>query len=135
MRTLADITPLELANCVGTWVDVPHKPHPVIYMGEFESTGEIKHGAVILDPRYGTNHTRLDNCTPRPDLPRAWNPDGVPVAGEYEYAVQVRLQENGQWHQVTEWSTNPNPYKPGHEPNHNERIVRRLVSQPEEVQP
>lgn len=84
MITLADITPLELANCVGTWVDVPHKPHPVIYMGEFESTGEIKHGAVILDPRYGTNHTRLDNCTPRPDLPRAWNPDGRPVFMETE---------------------------------------------------
>ena len=58
------------------------------------------------------------------------------IAGmTYEYAVQVRLEENGQWHQVTEWSPDPNPYKPGHAPKHNERIVRRLVSQPEEVQP
>lgn len=58
------------------------------------------------------------------------------IAGmTYEYAVQARLEENGQWHQVTEWSADPNPYKPGHAPKHNERIVRRLVSQPEEVKP
>ena len=58
------------------------------------------------------------------------------IAGmTYEYAVQVRIQENGHWHRVTEWNPGPNPYKPGHAPKHNERIVRRLVSQPEEVQP
>ena len=49
----------------------------------------------------------------------------------YEYAVQVRLEENGQWHQVTEWNPDPNPYKPGHAPRNNERLVRRLVSEPE----
>lgn len=53
----------------------------------------------------------------------------------YEYAVQVRIQENGQWHQVTEWNPDPNPHKPGHAPKPNERIVRRLASQPEEVKP
>ena len=58
------------------------------------------------------------------------------IAGmTWEYAVQVRLEENGQWHQVTEWSADPNPYKPGHALKHNERLVRRLVSQPKEVQP
>jgi len=40
----------------------------------------------ILDPRYGTNYERLDDCTPRPDLPRAWNPDGQPPQGGWEYA-------------------------------------------------
>ena len=53
----------------------------------------------------------------------------------YEYAVQVRIQENGHWHQVTEWNPDPNPYKIGYGPRNNERIVRRLVSQPEEVKP
>lgn len=85
MTTLADLTPLELANHVGTWVNVPHKPHPVIYMGEFESTGEIKHGARTFDPRYGDNYCRLDDCTPRYDLPSAWAPDGAPPQGEWEY--------------------------------------------------
>lgn len=86
MTNLDDLAPQELADYKGTWVDVPHKPHPVIYMGDFESTGDIKHGAVILDPRYGTNYTRLDHCTPRPDLPRAWNPDGTPPKGGWEEA-------------------------------------------------
>ena len=57
------------------------------------------------------------------------------IAGmTYEYAVQAR-HPNGQWHQVTEWSTDPNPYKIGYGPRNNERLVRRLVSQPEEVKP
>ncbi|TQE43591.1 hypothetical protein EJK80_06170 [Corynebacterium phoceense] len=60
---------------------------------------------------------------------------GQITAMTYEYAVQARLEENGQWHRVTEWSPDPNPYKPGHTPKHNERLVRRLVSHPEEVQP
>lgn len=86
MTTFADLMPQELDNHVGTWVNVLEIPHPVIYMGEFQSTGEIKHGAVILDPRYGTNYERLDDCTPRPDLPRAWQADGTPPQGEWEYA-------------------------------------------------
>jgi hypothetical protein len=85
-KTLADLTPQDLANHVGTWVDVPHKPHPVIYMGDFESTGEIKYGAVILDPRYGTNYEHLEDCTPRPDLPRAWQADGTPVRMDVQIA-------------------------------------------------
>ena len=53
------------------------------------------------------------------------------VGMTYEYAVQARPRENGQWHQVTEWNADPNPYKPGHAPRNNERLVRRLVSEPE----
>ena len=84
----------------------------------------------------------LDKChQPDVDLPDIM--DGKDIAAmvetiaamTYEYAVQVHLEETGQWHQVTEWNADPNPYKPGHAPKHNERIIRRLVSQPEEVQP
>lgn len=111
MTTLADLMPQELDNHVGTWVNVLEIPHPVIYMGEFQSTGEIKHGAVILDPRYGTNYERLDDCTPRPDLPRAWHPDGQPPQGRWEYSDEVKASEVGggwtftkkkRW--VNEWS-------------------------------
>lgn len=105
MTTLDDLTPQELADHKGTWIDVPHKPYPVIYMGDFESTGDIKHGAVILDPRYGTNYERLDNCTPRPDLPRAWTQDGKPPAGEWEHAHISALGEStrrwiGNWEEA-----------------------------------
>lgn len=78
-KTLADLAPQDLANCVGMWVDVPHRPHPVVYTGEFQSTGEIKYGAAIFDPRYGTDYERLDDCTLRPDLPRAWTSLGAPI--------------------------------------------------------
>lgn len=88
-KTLADLAPHERDEHVGTWVDVPYKPHPVIYMGDFESTGAIKYGAVILDPRYGTNYERLDDCTLRPDLPRAWNPNGTPVKGSWTEAEYI----------------------------------------------
>ena len=57
------------------------------------------------------------------------------IAGmTYEYAVQAR-HPNGQWHQVTEWNADPNPYKIGHAPRNNERLVRRLVSQREVMEP
>ena len=57
------------------------------------------------------------------------------IAGmTYEYAVQAR-HPNGQWHQVTEWNADPNPYKIGYGPRNNERIVRLLVSQPEVMEP
>ena len=79
MTTLDDLTPAERANLVGTWITVTHNPRPVIYTGEFESTGEIKHGAIIFDPLYGGNYARLDHCTPQFDLPRAWAPDGTPI--------------------------------------------------------
>lgn len=86
MTTLDDLTPQERDDYVGAWVNVPHNPRPVIYMRDFYSTGEIKHGAIFLDPLYGDNHTRLEDCVTRPDLPRAWNPDGTPPAGEWEHA-------------------------------------------------
>ena len=83
----------------------------------------------------------LDKChQPDVDLPHVMDgkdtADAVEtIAGlSWEYAVQAR-HPNGQWHQVTEWNADPNPYKIGYGPRDNERIVRRLVSQPEEVQP
>ncbi|WP_295807348.1 hypothetical protein [uncultured Corynebacterium sp.] len=87
MTTLDDLTPAERANLVGTWITVTHNLRPVIYTGEFESTGEIKHGAIIFDPLYGGNYARLDHCTPQFDLPRAWNPNGTPINSHWECAV------------------------------------------------
>ncbi|MDK8593435.1 hypothetical protein [Corynebacterium accolens] len=58
---------------------------------------------------------------------------GQIVDMHHEYAVQTR--HNGSWQQVTDWSTDPNLNMPGHTPTKDERIVRRLVSQPEVMEP
>jgi len=139
-KTLDDLTPQERANLVGTWVTVTHNPRPVIYTGEFESTGEIKHGAIIFDPLYGGNYARLDHCTPQFDLPRAWNPNGTPVNGHWEYAVQYKTPD-GEW----QWSRKENNFRWQYSEaaqevravrdhrNKETRVVRRLITQPEEI--
>lgn len=55
------------------------------------------------------------------------------VAGlRYVYAVQVQPVPGGAWHQVTEWTPDSSPVK-GRELEHDERIIRRLVGDPEVV--
>lgn len=89
----------------------------------------------LIKAHGGSTHGPGTDCPTCKAVKRnAWEMTQQIAGMTYEYAVQVR-EEHGQWHQVTEWNPNPNPYKPGHAPKHNERLVRRLVSQPEEVQP
>lgn len=85
MTTLADMTPEQRQQCVGMWAT------NLNYTGDGESVGVIacvQHGCVWLI------HTCLhgewsvfsvDSVSPRPDLPRAWNPDGTPPAGQWDY--------------------------------------------------
>ena len=86
MKTLADMTPEERAQCVGMWA-TNHA-----YTGDGESVGVI---ACIQHHRVWLIHTDIngewsvfptDGITPRPDLPRAWQADGQPPAGEWEHA-------------------------------------------------
>lgn len=58
------------------------------------------------------------------------------IAGlRYEYAAQVRVEPDGKWHTVTRWQPDPRPVLPkGRELEPGERIVRRLVSDPEVVE-
>ena len=141
MTTLDDLTPAERANLVGTWITVTHNPRPVIYTGEFESTGEIKHGAIIFDPLYGGNYARLDHCTPQFDLPRAWNPNGTPINSHWEYAVQYKTPDwwkysrpswENRW-QDSEAVQEVRAYRD--HPGQETRLVRRLVTQPEVMEP
>lgn len=92
MTTLADMTPKQRAQCVGMWA-TNHA-----YTGDGESVGVI---ACIQHHRVWLIHTDIngewsvfptDGITPRPDLPRAWNPDGAPVSAKREYQV---AHENG----------------------------------------
>ena len=84
MRTLADMTPQERKECVGMWCDFPdpdERTNLAIYVGD-----SLKHHGfceLIHEGKLGTI-TLPETLTPRPDLPRAWTPDGTPPAGEWE---------------------------------------------------
>ena len=82
MKTLADMTEEERANCPGMWA--------TSFIGY---TGVIVYQngrqAYLIIPEYNREQTfPLDEVTPRPDLPRAWHADGTPPAGEWEHASQ-----------------------------------------------
>lgn len=86
MRTLADMTEEERAECVGMWCD-------------YTRDGEEKDLVIVVA---GTNDAGRIPCvnpgapipsawapepwtlTPRYDLPLAWRADGTPPAGEWE---------------------------------------------------
>ena len=88
MKTLADMTEEERAECVGMWCD-------------YTRDGEEKDLVIVVA---GTNDAGRIPCvnpgapipsawapepwtlTPRLDLPRAWQADGTPPAGEWEHA-------------------------------------------------
>ena len=85
-KTLADMTAEERADCVGMWCDnlvsTADNPKPVVL-------------ACVQGERCWILHTDLHgewscfslvSVSPRFDLPRAWTPDGEPVAGKWEHA-------------------------------------------------
>ena len=83
MRTLADMTPTERAQCRGMWCE-DVDGFLLVYRGDHECRDWL---AVCVYPDRGDNiasvHSRL---TLRPDFPRAWTPDGTPPAGQWEEA-------------------------------------------------
>lgn len=44
-----------------------------------------------------------------------------------EYAIEHQHTPGGQWHQVTDWSTE-HPLNPGYKLGSDERIIRRIVA-------
>lgn len=77
MTTLDKLTPEQRAQCVGRWADA-HGQTWVI----FKVYGET---CTLIDPDYGFSSMLNKNVTPRPDLPRAWTPQGQPVPMRTEY--------------------------------------------------
>ncbi|MFR9871163.1 hypothetical protein ACL1GF_01130 [Corynebacterium striatum] len=85
-KTLADMTPEEREQCRGMWCDFPdpdERTNLAIYVGD--SPRNQGFCELIHEGQIGTL-TIPENLTPRPDLPRAWNPDGMPMEGEWEHA-------------------------------------------------
>lgn len=71
MKTFADMTSDERAQYKGMWV-IYQTP-----MGERLAIYEM--GTTLFEPGYGRFRVSLHDIAPRPDLLRAWNPDGTPT--------------------------------------------------------
>ncbi|HAT1504568.1 TPA: hypothetical protein I8W56_002756 [Corynebacterium striatum] len=81
-KTLADMTPEQRANCVGIWCEYPnlYGRLGIIYALDDENDPWI----LRFDVRTEILGYDAKDAIPRFDLPRAWNPDGQPVPGEWE---------------------------------------------------
>lgn len=87
MRTLADMTPEERANCRGMWCDTP-KGRFILLAPMFPDCEAF--GWELLIPSAGMKIDYLpEKVTPLPDLPRAWNPDGTPIKGGWTEAEYI----------------------------------------------
>lgn len=83
MTTLADLTPEELNQCKGMWCE-DEDGNLCIYRADHRVPSWL---AICIYPdRVGTIAAKYDLITLRPDLPRAWQADGTPPAGKWEYA-------------------------------------------------
>ena len=85
MTTLADMFPAERAECVGMWGDHTFWGLVIISITD----GVIFRGVNVevirfIDGRPMREWASTSEVTPRPDLPRAWTPDGTPPAGQWE---------------------------------------------------
>lgn len=88
MRPLADMTVQERADTVGMWADVATEGCRAIIVHTFLCCDGPY--AQMFAPEIEDYYpTPIDTITPRPDLPRAWNPDGTPPAGKWEYAEHL----------------------------------------------
>lgn len=81
-RTFADMTPDEIDQCAGMWVETQafNQPRLAIFLDRLAQRNE----AIILRTDNRQKFlTHLHKLTPRFDLPRAWTPAGDPVPGEW----------------------------------------------------
>jgi len=83
MRTLADMTEEERAECVGMWAETSNGL--AIIIEPFYTDGALDTTVVFsLKPEVKIEQRIAAYTTPRFDLPRAWTPDGRPVFMETE---------------------------------------------------
>lgn len=84
MKTFADMTPQERAECVGMWAETSNGL--AIIIEPFFTDGALDTTvAFSLKPEVKIAQYVAAYVTPRPDLPRAWQADGQPPAGKWEY--------------------------------------------------
>ncbi|HCG3138756.1 TPA: hypothetical protein NJT62_000143 [Corynebacterium striatum] len=106
-KTLADMTPGQRANCIGMWCEYPniYGRLGIIYDLDDENDPWI----LRFDVRTEILGYDAKDAIPRFDLPRAWNPDGMPMEGEWLTAgSHTRVIPKGRRAYVTMSEENPN---------------------------
>lgn len=83
MTTLADLTPEERAECVGLWANVSTERYPAVIVRTYMAD-DVQYAQMLAPEICDYYRTSLESITPRPDLPRAWQADGTPPAGQWE---------------------------------------------------
>ena len=139
-KTLADMTEEERANCAGMWAET--LDGLAIIIEPFYTDGALDTTVVFsLKPKVGIQQRIAVYVTPRFDLPRAWPPDGTPVAGDWEYAVQYKTPDGWEYSRES-WDCRWQESEAAQEvralrdhPGEETRIVRRLVGVPEVMEP
>ncbi|GEM_PF-1299629 len=80
-KTIADYSPAKRDHLVGMWCDMQAGNRKGLAI----LTGHYRSHVDVFMPHLGfTIHVNPESITPRPDLPRAWKPDGAPVTGEWK---------------------------------------------------
>lgn len=114
-RTLADLTPEERQSCVGMWAEwVQWEDQMELVVIEEVHPVRDYAGCVVPGVRYvEIPRHRLHSLIPRPDLMRAWNPDGTPVdmAEDVEYRI-VDPDTNGGRYELRRWSRHVTEWTP-----------------------
>lgn len=64
----------------GTWIETPEH-----LLGILVSVEDGLGAQIYFPGSETTGYFHPEDITPRPDLPRAWNPDGTPPKGEWIY--------------------------------------------------
>ena len=104
MKTLADMTEEERAECVGMWCNYTRdgeEPELVVMVSDINRAGRIPcvNPSATQPEAWAPDPWML---TPRADLPRAWQADGTPPAGHWEQISEPRFQNyKRRW--VSEW--------------------------------
>ena len=98
------MTVQERKECVGMWAETTNGL--AIIIEPFYTDGSLDTAVVLsLKPKVEILQCIAAYVIPRPDLPRAWQADGQPPAGEWAYAnpyskerMHVRLPDKNTTH-------------------------------------
>ncbi|OFN33632.1 hypothetical protein [Corynebacterium sp. HMSC072A04] len=107
MTTLADMTPTERAECVGMWGNHIFWGQVLISITDGVQFRGVNVEVIrFIDGRPVREWASTSEVTPRPDLPRAWAPDGTPPAGEWEYVPEIWNPWLDDWRPIDDATTN-----------------------------
>ena len=145
VKTLADMTAEERADCVGMWCSIAGAGRLCVLLS---TENDVANLGFSCDNEFTILSLRYKNVTPRFDLPRAWTPDGEPELAQalaeetWEYSFQILRRD--EWEHasdrisgVDEWF--PSKYvadfimDAAQKSGYVCRLVRRRVSEPEVV--